>query len=104
MSPTRVDLVREGVSATKAEVGPFELQLLTFQPNHRIAPFDVERGYVDGVHASDFARVPTTGLAVRSRGDEDAFGVLLRRLRHVRAAASTAIGWRLEAELRAREE
>jgi len=133
MSATRVDLVREGVLATKAQVGPFELQLLTFAPNHRIAPFSVERGYVvvvlegavaksfrrvrwslardslatipvDGAHASDFARVPTTVLAVRSRGDGDVFGLSLQRLRHVRAAASTAIGWRLAAELRARDE
>ena len=131
MSATRVDLVRDGVRATKAEVGPFELQLLTFAPNHRIAPFDVERGYLvvvlegavaksfrrvrwslardslatipdDGVHASDFARVPTTVLAVRSDGD--GVGPLLHRLRHVRSAASTAIGWRLAAELRARDE
>jgi AraC family transcriptional regulator len=131
MSATRVDLVRDGTKATKAEVGPFELQLLTFAPNHRIAPFDVERGYVvvvlegavaksfrrvrwslardslatipdDGVHASEFAREPTTVLTVRSR--DDAFGPLLHRLRHVHAAGSTAIGWRLAAELRARDE
>ena len=34
MSATRVDLVRGGAHATKAEVGPFEIQLLTFAPNH----------------------------------------------------------------------
>ena len=131
MSATRVDLVREGARATKAEVGPFELQLLTFAPGHRIAPFDVERPYlvvvldgavaksfgrvrwslsrdsfatmpVGAAHSSDFAPRPTTVLAVRSRDREAAaFGDLLGRLRHVRAAASTAIGWRIAAELRA---
>lgn len=135
MSASRVELHRSGARATKAEVGPFELQLLTFAPNHRIGAFDVERGYVvvvlDGAvakrfdrvrwslargslatlpvgaaHTSDFARVPTRVLAVRSRegGDPAAFGPVLQRLRHVKAAVSTAIGLRLAAELRARDD
>jgi AraC family transcriptional regulator len=133
MSATRVDVVRGRTRATKAEVGPFELQLLTFAPNHRIAAFDIERGYLvvvlegavakgfrrvrwslardslatlpaGAAHTSDFARVPTKVLAIRNRGESDAFGPLLSRLRHVRAAASTAIGLRLAAELRARDE
>lgn len=131
MSATRVDLVREGARATRAEVGPFEIQLLVFAANHRIAPFDVTRGYlvvvleggvakrfgrlrwtlardslatmpVGSAHTSDFAPTPTKVLAVRSRDAEaDAFGGVLGRLRHVRAAASTAIGWRIASELRA---
>ena len=131
MSATRVDVVREGARATKAEVGPFEIQLLTFAPNHRIDAFDVDRGYlvvvlegavakgfgrirwslerdslatlpVGSAHTSDFAPVSTTVLALRDRDPEnDAFGRLLCRLRHVRASVSTAIGWRIAAELRA---
>lgn len=131
MSATRVDLVREGGHATKAEVGPFEIQLLTFVPNHRIDAFDVARPYlvvvleghvakrfgrvqwtlardslatmpVGAAHTSDFGQRGTRVLAIRSRDAEaTAFGDLLRRLRHVRATASTAIGWRLAAELRA---
>jgi AraC family transcriptional regulator len=131
MSATRVDLVREGARATKAEVGPFEIQLLTFEANHSIGAFDVERPYVvvvlegdvakgfgrlrwslgrdslatmpvGAAHTSDFGRRGTKVLAVRSRDVEaDAFGDVVRRLRHVRAAAATAIGWRIAAELRA---
>jgi AraC family transcriptional regulator len=131
MSATRVDLVRGGARATRAEVGPFELQLLDFEPDHSIRPFDVERPYVvvvlegevakrfdrvswslardslatmpvGAAHASHFGRRGTKVLAVRSRDTEaDAFGDLVRRLRHVRAAAATAIGWRIAAELRA---
>ena len=44
MTATRVDLVRGGARATKAEVGPFEIQLLSFAANHSIPAFDVERG------------------------------------------------------------
>lgn len=131
MTATRVDLVRGGARATKAEVGPFEIQLLSFAANHSIPAFDVERGYivvvlegsvakgfgrmrwtlardslatmpVGAAHTSDFGPEPTRVLAVRSRDDDaDAFGELLRRLRHVRAAATTAIGWRIASELRA---
>jgi len=134
MSATRVDLVREGARATRAEVGPFEIQLLTFAANHRIPAFDVDRGYVvvvlegsvakgfgrlrwalardslatmpvGSAHTSDFGPTQTKVLAVRSRDAEaDAFGELLRRLRHVRASASTAIGWRIASELRAGDE
>ncbi|HUH16140.1 MAG TPA: AraC family transcriptional regulator [Gaiellaceae bacterium] len=134
MSATRIDLVREGARATRAEVGPFEIQLLTFAANHRIPAFDVDRGYVvvvlegtvakgfgrlrwtlardslatmpvGAAHTSDFGPAPTKVLAVRSRDAEaDAFGELLRRLRHVRASASTAIGWRIASELRAGDE
>ena len=131
MSATRVELVRDGARATKAEVGPFELQLLTFAPRHRIAEFPVERPYlvvvlggdvakrfgrlrwslrpeslatmpVGASHTSDFGPEPTTVLAVCSRdADSEQFGGLLRRLRHVRAASSTTLGRRIAAELRA---
>jgi AraC family transcriptional regulator len=134
MSGTRVDLVREGARATKAEVGPFEIQLLTFAPNHSIEPYPVERPYVvvvvegavakcfgrlhwsltpdslavvpvGGVHSSAFAPSPTTVLAVRSRDVEAAaFGPLRLGLRHVRAAAATSICCRIAAELRAGDE
>lgn len=131
MSATRVDLVRDGARATKAEVGPFELQLLTFAPNHWIPEFDVARPYlvtvldgevakafgrarwrlgrnslatmpVGAVHTSGFGPSGATVLAVCSRdGEARAFGDLLRRLRHVRAAASTTLGRRIAGELRA---
>jgi len=134
MSATRVDLVREGARATRAEVGPFEIQLLTFAPNHSIAPYEVERPYlvvvldggvaksfgrqrwslardslatvpVGGVHTSEFAPRPTTVLAVRSRDREETpFDGLRRALRHVRAAAATSIAWRIAGELRAADD
>jgi AraC family transcriptional regulator len=133
MSATRVDVARAGARATKAEVGPFEIQLLAFPANHRIPPFAVERGYLvvvlDGAvakgfgrvrwsltrdsfatlppgseHTSDFGPSPATVLCVRGRGETDAFGGVLRRLRHVRASASTALGWRIASELRAGDE
>jgi AraC family transcriptional regulator len=134
MSATRVDLVREGARSTKAEVGPFEIQLLTFAPSHSIEPFDVDRPYlvvvleggvaksfgrqrwslardslatvpVGGVHTSEFAARPTTVLAVRSRDGEGApFDGLRLTLRHVRAAAATSIAWRIAGELRAADE
>ncbi len=131
MSATRIDLAGKGARATRAEVGPFEIQLLAFVANHRIPAFDVARGYIvvvlegsvakgfgrlrwtlardslatlpaGAAHTSDFGPAPTKVLVVRSRDAEaDAFGELLRRLRHVRASASTAIGWRIASELRA---
>jgi AraC family transcriptional regulator len=134
MSATRVELVRDGARATRAEVGPFELQLLTFAPRHSIPEFPVDRPYLVVVlggdvakrfgrlrwslepeslatmpagasHTSDFGPVPTTVLAVRSRdADAESFGGLLRRLRHVRAASSTTLGRRIAAELRAGDE
>ena len=134
MSATRVDLVREGARATKAEVGPFEIQLLAFEPNTSLDAFDVARPYlvvvlegevakrfgrlhwtlarhslatmpVGAAHASYFGRRGTKVLAVRSRdGEAEPFGDLVRRLRHVRAAAATAIGWRIAGELRAGDE
>ena len=111
MSATRVDLVREGAHATKAEVGPFEIQLLTFAAHNRLPAFDVERPYlvvvlegdvakrfgrvhwslgrdslatmpVGAAHASDFGGMGAKVLAVRSRDAEAAaFGDLLGRLR-----------------------
>lgn len=135
MSTTRVDVVRGAARATKAEVGPFELQLLTFAPGHRIDASDVALGYLVVVlegevakrfgrigwtlargslatlpagssHTSDFGPVQTRVLTVRGRGgeEEEAFGGVLRSLRHVHATAATAIGLRLAAELRATDE
>ena len=134
MGATRVDLFREGARATRAEVGSFEIQLLTFAPNHSIEPFDVDRPYlvvvleggvaksfgrqrwslardslatvpVGGVHTSDFAPRQTTVLAVRSRDRAGgAFDGLRLDLRHVRAAAATSIAWRIAGELRATDD
>jgi AraC family transcriptional regulator len=134
MSATRVDVVRGDARATKAEVGPFEIQLLTFPPGYRIPEFDIERPYLvvalegevaktfgrirwslrresvamlpaGAVHLSAFGTAETKVLAVRSRDAEaEAFGGVLRRLRHVRLGAATAIGWRIAAELRAGDE
>ncbi len=131
MSATRVELAGEGAHATRAEVGPFEVQLLSFVPGHRIPAFDVQRGYlvtvlggsvaktfgrarwtlerdsfatmpVGAAHASAFGPDATTVLAVRARsGDGEPFGELLHRLRHVRAAAATALGRRIAVELSA---
>jgi AraC family transcriptional regulator len=131
MGATRVDLVSDGARATKAEVGPFELQLLAFAARHSIPEFPVERPYlvvvlggdvakrfgrlrwslepasfatlpIGASHTSDFGPEPTTVLAVRSRDDDaEPFGGLLRQLRHVRAASSTTLGRRIAAELRA---
>ena len=133
MSANRVDVEVAGVRATKAQLGAFDVQLLSFPPNHRTPAFDVEKGYVvvvlagavaksfrrvrwtlardsiallpaGAAHASDFARVPTSVLAVRARNGDAQFGSLLGRLRHVRAAASTTIGRRIAGELRAQDE
>ena len=131
MIATRVDLVREGAQATKAEVGPIRdpAAHVRAEPQH-----PVERGYVvvvlegavakgfgrlrwalardslatmpvGAAHTSDFGPAPTKVLAVRGRdAPADALGSLLSRLRHVKASASTAIGWRIASELRATDE
>ena len=133
MGANRVDVEVAGVRATKAQLGAFEVQLLTFPPNHRTPAFDVEKGYLvvvlagavaksfrrvrwtlarnslallpaGAAHTSDFARVTTTVLAVRARNGDAEFGGLLGRLRHVRAAASTTIGARIAGELRAHDQ
>ena len=132
MSATRVDLVRDGARATKADLGRLEIQLLSFAPAHFIPEFDVERPYavvvLDGsvakgfgrfgwslnrgslatlpagaVHTSAFGAGGCRLVAIRTVDAERAYGDLLRRLRHVRAAASTAIATRLAAELRAND-
>ena len=122
MSATRVDLVRRRCCARRRrEVGPFELQLLTFAPNHRIAR--VRRraaatssscsgrrwrsgsGACAGRSRATASRrcrsAPRTRATSDARADDGARGPraetreaepsagLLRRLRHVRAAAST---------------
>ena len=134
MDATRVSLARGGAHATCAGVGPFEIQLLTFPAHHSIDPVEFERGYVvavlDGAvektfvradwslarnslavlpagaaHVSRFGREVTRVVAIRGRdGDPPALGHALRRLRHVRAAASTAVACRLASELCAGDE
>jgi AraC family transcriptional regulator len=134
MEASRVSVARGGVRATRAGVGPFEIQLLAFPAGHAIEPFDVERGYMvvvlegavaktfvrsewglerhslamlpaDAAHASRFGRVPTRVVAVRGRnGDPPELGFVVRRLRHVRATASTAVAGRLAAELGASDD
>jgi AraC family transcriptional regulator len=56
-------------------------------------------------HSSDFAARGAQIVAVRpAEGDSPAlFGSLLTRRRHVRAAASTALAWRMAVELEARD-
>lgn len=134
MSATRVDVLRDGARATKAEVGPFEIQLLAFPPGYRIPEFAVDRPYlvvglegevaktfgrirwsvrreslatlpVGAVHASAFGPQATTVLAVRSSdAGAEAFRGVFRRLRHMRLGAATTLGCRIAAELRARDE
>jgi AraC family transcriptional regulator len=134
MTSSPVELVRDGARATCAVVGPFEIQLLTFAPQHSIEPVEFERGYVVAVlegavaktfvrarwslerdslatlpagasHLSRFGRAPTRVLAIRgSNGEARELDPVLRRLRHVRAAAATAIACRLAGELRAADE
>ena len=132
MAASRTDVVRDGARATKAEVGRLEIQLLTFAPAHFIPKFDVDRPYLvvvlDGSVAKGFGRfgwslsrhslatLPVGAdhtsafglggcrvLAIRAVEAEGAYGDLLRRLRHVRAAASTAIATRLAGELGAND-
>lgn len=131
MEATRVSVVRRDARATRAGVGPYEIQLLSFAPNHRIPPFEVDRGYLVVVlegavaktfvrsewalerhslgvlpagasHASRFGRKATRVVTVRGREEQPPeLLALLTRLRHVRATASTALAACLAAELRA---
>lgn len=57
------------------------------------------------VHSTRFGREGTDVLVVRSATEQPppAFGTLLRRCRHVNAAAPTAIGWRIARELHAND-
>ena len=134
MDASRVKVARGGVRATRAGVGSFEIQLLRFAPEHFIEPVEFERGYIvvvlDGAvaktfvrsewglerhslamlpagasHVSRFGRVPTSVVAIRGREDDPPeLGPLLRRLRHVRAAAATVLAGRLVAELSASDD
>jgi AraC family transcriptional regulator len=56
-------------------------------------------------HSSSFAPSGTQVLAVRAApgGSPSAFGSVLKERRHVRAAASTALAWRMVTELDARD-
>ncbi len=128
---TRVELVRDGARAICAGVGAYEVQLLTFAPHHAIEPVEFERGYLVVVlrgavaktfsraqwslardslatlpagasHRSRFGREPTEVLAIRARELAAPAPVLVQR--HVRAAASTSLAWRIAAELRAVDE
>lgn len=56
-------------------------------------------------HSSAFARCSTQILAIRPTDSEAAslFGALLSRRRHVQAAVSTTLGWRMACELESRD-
>ena len=56
-------------------------------------------------HASSFAPQATQVLTLRAAPEREptAFGSVLTRRRHVRVASSTALGWRMAAELEARD-
>lgn len=129
MGATRVDVERGGATAVIARLGAFEVQSLRFPAGHALDRFEFEHGYVavvlDGalektfaraswslargsvgtlpvgaVHSTEFGPAPThvVTIARRSVSDEHSPSVV-RRLRHVRAPAATALGWRLATEL-----
>ena len=134
MSASRATVARGGARATRAGVGAFEIQLLAFPADHFIEPVEFDRGYLvvvlDGAvaktfvrsewalerhslgmlpagasHISRFGRDPTRVVAVRGRdADPPELAPALRRLRHVRASASTAVARRLAAELGASDD
>ena len=57
------------------------------------------------VHSSAFARCSTQILAIRPTDSQASalFGALLSRQRHLRAAVSTTLGWRMACELESRD-
>jgi AraC family transcriptional regulator len=59
----------------------------------------------DATHATDFGKTTTTVVVVRAGADEasPALAPIVRRQRHVRAAVTSTLGWRLAVELRARD-
>jgi AraC family transcriptional regulator len=131
---TRVAAVTpDGRSSTQAVVGPFEVTRLTFPPDYRHGAFEPQRGYLVVVlegavcktfsrdsatfgrgelatlppgsrHSSEFAPGGAQVLTVRAADESPLFGSLLMRRRHLRAAASTALGWRMATELEATDE
>ena len=128
---TRVDAVApDGRRSTQAVVGPFEVTRLTFPPGYRHGAFEPQRGYLvivlqgavcktfsrdcatlgrgdvatlpaGSTHSSEFAPGGTQVLTIRAAGESPLLGPLLMRRRHVRASASTALGWRMATELEA---
>jgi AraC family transcriptional regulator len=121
---TRVEDVRGGAKATKALVGDFDVQLLTFAPGHRIPAFEFEQGYLaivlDGALVKTFARetfsLGRETLASLPAGamHSTAFGpsvtrvvcirgAVVKTLRQLRAPVASALGRRLAVELRARD-
>jgi AraC family transcriptional regulator len=120
----------DGRSFTQAVVGPFEVTRLTFPPDYRHGAFEPQRGYLvvvlqgsvcktfsgdcatlgrgdvatlpaGSTHSSEFAPAGTQVLTVRAADESPLFDSLLLRRRHVRASASTALGWRMAVELEA---
>ena len=131
---TRVAAVTpDGRCFTQAVVGPFEVTRLTFPPDFRHGAFEPERGYVvvvlegavckkfsrdsatlgrgdvatlpaGSTHSSEFAPAGAQVLTVRAADETPLFGSLLGRRRHLRAAASTALGRRMAVELEATDD
>ena len=122
---TRVAAVTpDGRCYSQAIVGPFEVTRLTFPPDYRHGAFEPQRGYLvvvlqgsvcktfsgdcatlgrgdvatlpaGSTHSSAFAPTETQVLTVRAADESPLFGSLLTRRRHLRASASTALGWRM---------
>jgi AraC family transcriptional regulator len=123
-------LAPDGRRSTQAVVGPFEVTRLVFPPGFRHGAFEPQRGYLvvvlqgsvcknfsrdsatlgrgdvatlpaGSTHSSEFAPAGTQVLTVRAADESPLFGSLLMRRRHLRASASTALGWRMATELEA---
>ena len=123
----------DGRCFTQAVVGPFEVTRLTFPPDYRHGAFEPQRGYLvvvlqgavcktfsrdsstlargdfatlpaGSTHSSEFASAGTQVLTIRAADESPLFGSLLLRRRHLRASASTALGWRMAMELEAKDE
>ena len=125
------DTTSDGRWGIRNVAGPFEVTRLAFPPSYHQEPFSPERGYLvvvlDGAvcktfvgdsatlaldsvsalpagasHSSDFAPQGAQVVVIRSVADSvSELSPLLTRRRHDRVAASTALAWRLAAELEA---
>jgi AraC family transcriptional regulator len=127
---SRVEIERGGAKATRAVLGECEVELMSFPPEHRIAAFEFDRGYLaivlDGTLAKTFARevctlgrdsvamlppgaVHTTAFGpsmtrvLTIRGCEPELAPLVQRFRHARASVAAALGRRIAVELQTRD-
>jgi AraC family transcriptional regulator len=121
---SRVEVERGGARATKAVVGDFDVQLLTFAPRHYIPRFEFDQGYLavvlDGALVKTFARetfslaredvaslpagaVHTTSFGPTTTRVVCIRGTVVERLRRVCAPAVSTLGRRLAVEVRTRD-